>query len=110
MRPLVSWMTKVDDVILEWLAEQDIAAPPKVIQSNLEVPVSYSQVKRRVRTLEDNGLLFKDADRGDYYAITEIGRWYLDGAVSGEKLELLATDEESDAKSLFSDEFDGTPS
>lgn len=107
MRPLVSWMTKVDDAVLEWLAEQDIAAPPKVIQSNLDVPVSHSQVKRRVRTLSDNGLLFKDPDRGDYYAISEIGRWYLDGSISGEKLETLATSEETDTESIFPDRFDG---
>ncbi|KZN24843.1 hypothetical protein A4G99_11005 [Haladaptatus sp. R4] len=102
-------MTKVDDAILEWLAEQDIAAPPKVIQSNLTVPVSHSQVKRRIRVLKDNGLVFKDPERGNYYAITEIGRWYLDGAIGGEKLEALATTDEIDTQSLFSDRSGGAP-
>jgi len=92
MRPLVSWMTKVDDAILEWLGETDVAAPPKVIHANLDTPVSYSQVKRRVRVLHDNGLIHKDEDRSDYYAISTLGDWYLEGKIKSSKLEALNTD------------------
>ena len=106
MRPLVSWMTKVDDAILEWFESHEIAAPPKVIHTNLDVPVSYSQVKRRVRVLEENGLLDQDAEQSNYYAITTIGRWYLDGSIGPEKLEGLATDD-SDPSSLLSGSSDG---
>lgn len=91
MRPLVSWMTKVDDAVLEWLGETDIAAPPKVIHANLETPVSYSQVKRRVRTLNENGLVYKDEERGEYYAISALGCWYLRGEIAGSELEALNT-------------------
>lgn len=77
MRPAVFWMSQVDDVVLEWLDEHDIAAPPKVIHVNLERAVSYSQVNRRLRKLEENGLVHKGPERNDYYAITDLGREYL---------------------------------
>lgn len=106
MRPLVSWMTKVDDAILEWLEETDIAAPPKVIHANLQTPVSYSQVKRRVRTLNDNGLIYKDEERGEYYAISPLGRWYLQGEIKGSELEALDTEAGSPSE-LFGTDADG---
>lgn len=77
MRPLVPWMSQVDDILLEWLDEHDIAATPKVIYVNLDTAVSYSQVNRRLWKLEQNELVIRDPDRNDYYAITEIGRTYL---------------------------------
>ncbi|WP_152417978.1 helix-turn-helix domain-containing protein [Haloferax elongans] len=77
MRPLVPWMSKVDDTLLEWLDDHDIAATPKVICVNLETAVSYSQVNRRLWRLEENDMVFRDPDRNDYYAITDLGRRYL---------------------------------
>jgi len=100
-------MTAVDDAILEWLGEHEVAAPPKVVHANLETPVSYSQVKRRVRELDEKGLIYRDGSRNDYYAITEIGRWYLEGAVASEKLEALAEADRS-PKSVFGPDLDGS--
>ena len=77
MRPDVPWMSKVDDLVLEWLDNHDIAAPPKVIHANLDTPVSYSQVNRRLWKLRENGLVEQDPERNDYYAITVQGRRYL---------------------------------
>lgn len=77
VRPLVPWMSKVDDILLEWLDEHDIAVTPKVIHANLDTGVSYSQVNRRLWKLETNGLVEKDPERNDYYAITDLGRTYL---------------------------------
>ena len=74
---MVNWMTQVDDVVLDWLDEHDIAAPPKVIHVNIDPVVSYSQINRRLWKLEENGLVEKDPERNDYYAITDLGRKYL---------------------------------
>jgi len=77
MRPIVPWMSQVDDVVLEWLDEQDIAATPKVIHTNLDTAVSYSQVNRRLWKLEENNLVERDPERNDYYVISDLGRKYL---------------------------------
>ena len=77
MRPLVPWMSQVDDVLLEWLDEHDIAVTPKVIHVNLDTAVSYSQVNRRLWKLEQNELVMRDPDLNDYYLITGLGRKYL---------------------------------
>lgn len=77
MRPHVSWMSQVDDILLEWLHETDIAATPKVIHTNLDTAVSYSQVNRRLHKLETNNLVTRDPNRNNYYAITDLGRTYL---------------------------------
>ncbi|MCD2205073.1 PadR family transcriptional regulator [Halobacterium sp. KA-6] len=77
MRPRVPWMSKVDDIVLEWLDDHDIAATPKVIHTNLDTAISYSQVNRRLWKLETNNLIERDPDRNDYYAITDLGRTYL---------------------------------
>lgn len=77
MRPLVPWMSKVDDILLEWLDEHDIAATPKVIHTNLNTAISYSQVNRRLRKLETNNLVKRDSNRNNYYAITDHGHRYL---------------------------------
>lgn len=96
MRPSVPWMSTVDDIVLEWLDEHDIAATPKVIHTNLETPVSYSQVNRRLWKLEENGLVEHDPERNDYYAITEKGRTYLhDSGATAEDFPDLTAETES---------------
>jgi DNA-binding PadR family transcriptional regulator len=96
MRPHVPWMSKVDDLVLEWLDEQDIAVTPKVLHANLETSVSYSQVNRRLWKLEENGLVKRDPDRNDYYAITEKGRKYLhDPDATADDFPDLSEDSES---------------
>ena len=46
-----------DDVVLDWLDEHDITAPPKVVHVNINPVVSYSQINRRLGKLEMNGLV-----------------------------------------------------
>lgn len=85
MRPVVSWMTKSDDAILELLAETGIALPPAVISFNIEV--SHPTVRRRLPKLLDHELVRKaDEDKG-YYEITEKGRKYLSGNLDANELE-----------------------
>lgn len=85
MRPVVSWMTKSDDAILELLFETDIALPPAVISFNIEV--SHPTVRRRLPKLLEHDLVRKaDEDKG-YYEITEKGRKYLAGDLDASELE-----------------------
>ncbi len=85
MRPVVPWMTKSDDAILELLDETDIALPPAAISFNIDV--SHPTVRRRLPQLLDHGLVRKaDEDKG-YYVITEKGRQYLAGELNVSDLE-----------------------
>ena len=85
MRPVVPWMTKSDDAILELLAETNIALPPAVISFNIDV--SHPTVRRRLPKLLKHDLVRKaDEDKG-YYEITEKGRKYLAGDLDTNDLE-----------------------
>ena len=91
MRPRPSWASKYDDPILELLADTSAALPPAVVEFNLEwkgiASPAYSTVKRRMRKLEDHGLLVKIEEKSGYYAITEKGRDYLAGDLDIGELE-----------------------
>lgn len=86
MRPLVSWMTKSDPVILEFFEEHDISMPPAVVSFNIE-GISHPTVKRRMPILADRELLEKVEGRRGYYRITEYGRQYLAGELDASDLE-----------------------
>lgn len=93
MRPVVSWMTKSDDAILELLSETDIALPPAVISFNIEI--SHPTVRRRLPNLLNHELVRKaDEDKG-YYEITEKGREYLAGDLDASELEMPDEDEDA---------------
>jgi len=72
----------------------ELALPPKSWHTNLskEEQVSYSQTKRRMRTLRKAGLIETDQDRNDYYTISEMGISYVNGSISREKLESMEPD------------------
>lgn len=86
MRPLVSWMSKSDPVILEVFGEAGIAMPPAVVDYNLH-GVSKATIERRLPKLVEHGLLNKVDERRGYYEITRRGRNYLRGELSAEELE-----------------------
>lgn len=86
MRPVVSWMTKSDDAILEFLDETGIAIPPTAIAFNLE-KISRPTVDRRLPKLEGAGLVKRYEDPRGYYEITNRGRAYLAGDLDAEELE-----------------------
>lgn len=79
-------MTKSDDVILEFLDEKDIAAPPMVISFNVD-GISYPTVQRRTAELVKAGLLRKHDEPQGYVEITDKGRTYLRGDLDGSELE-----------------------
>lgn len=75
MRPRISWMTRGDDRILEFLHEKDIKCTPKVLALNIEFSQQY--VNERLRHLREADLVER-IDRG-VYQITDRGRRYLSG-------------------------------
>jgi len=86
MRPLVSWMTKSDDAILELLDECGIAIPPRAIAFNID-NVSRPTIDRRLPKLEEAGLVERYEDPQGYTRITDRGRAYLTGEIDAEELE-----------------------
>ncbi|TKX64878.1 ArsR family transcriptional regulator [Halorubrum sp. GN12_10-3_MGM] len=86
MRPVVSWMTKSDDAILEILDECGIAIPPRAIAFNVE-NVSRPTIDRRLPKLEDAGLVERYEDPQGYTRITNRGRAYLAGELDASDLE-----------------------
>ncbi len=86
MRPLVSWMTKSDDAILELLDECGIAIPPRAIAFNIE-NVSRPTIDRRLPKLEEAGLVERYDDPQGYTRITKRGRAYLAGELDVDELE-----------------------
>ncbi|OYR83276.1 phage repressor protein [Halorubrum ezzemoulense] len=86
MRPVVSWMTKSDDAILELLDECEIAIPPRAIAFNIE-NVSQPTIDRRLPKLEGADLVERYDDPQGYTRITDRGRAYLAGEIDAEELE-----------------------
>lgn len=85
MRPVVQWMTKSDDAILELLDEIEIAIPPKAISFALE-NVSKPTVDRRLPKLESAGLIKRYEKPRGYRQITEKGCEYLRGQLTTEEI------------------------
>ena len=85
MRPVVSWMTKSDDAILELLNESGIAIPPRAIAFNIE-NVSRPTIDRRLPKLEAADLVERYDDPQGYTRITDRGRAYLAGELDGSEL------------------------
>lgn len=79
-------MTKSDPAILELFEESGLTMPPAVVSYNVD-GVSHVTVKRRLRELENHGLLEKAEDKRGYYRITDRGRAYLSGDIESHELE-----------------------
>ena len=96
MRPRVSWMTGNDDSILEYLEEHEVALPPRGLEINLEreqIGISYRTINRRLKQLQEKGLVEKIDEQSGYYAITEKGSAYLAGEIDASELEENLSDE-----------------
>lgn len=75
-------MTGRDDIILEFLAESDSIHNKRGLEINFEElnqPVSYSTLKRRLPKLRDAGLVEVVEEDGAWYRITDKGIQYLEG-------------------------------
>lgn len=99
MRARVPWMNEVDDAILEYYrtfegtTDSRLCLPPMAVWYNLVEELgaldrSSATISRRMKILDEMGLLEKvDAQRG-YYRITNKGLAYLEGDLDAEDLQL----------------------
>lgn len=102
MRYAGSWMTAVDDRILEYLSEHESGSPTKMKR---EGPIRYSrqQVHRRCKKLAENSLI-NDLGNG-IYMITEDGEAYLEGRLDTEDWRYIGEETEED---VYNDSTDDT--
>ena len=91
MRPLIRWMNKTDNAILDFLdghEADDFRAPPMTIAVNIGQSRTY--VGQRARGLADVGLVVQVEGSKGYYQLTDLGRRYLVNELTeseGEQLE-----------------------
>ncbi|ELY82789.1 hypothetical protein [Natrinema pallidum] len=82
-------MTRADDAILEFLLNEGnrpLVSNPSTVEANIEYKISH--VRRRLRALQDGGLVeYYDEDRG-LYRISERGRAYLEGELDAAELKV----------------------
>ncbi|WP_246998709.1 ArsR family transcriptional regulator [Halosolutus gelatinilyticus] len=80
-------MTRADDAILEFLLNEDnepIVVNPSTVEANVDYKISHV---RRLRALQDGGLVeYYDEDRG-LHRISDHGRAYLNGELDADDLE-----------------------
>lgn len=84
-------VNKRDKAILQFLSEKDIALPPRPLYENLRLKgatFSYRTVSRRLRHLDELGLVERILGEKGYYKITEKGQSYLSGDLDTSDLEL----------------------
>lgn len=83
-------VNKRDEAILRFLAEKDIALPPRPLYENLRLEgatFSYRTVSRRLKHLHELGLVERALEEKGYYRITEQGEDYLEGERDASELE-----------------------
>lgn len=75
-------MTQTDVAILEWLHDLEEngivdAVSPTQVHRNMDDPPTYTHLNRRLRALEDAGLVEKPTDTSGLYRLGELGDRYL---------------------------------
>lgn len=95
MRHSGTWMTVWDDRILEYIEEsdKDAAAVGELTDSDV-IHVSNAHVSRRCRKLTEKGLLV--ALGNGVFAITDVGRAYLEGEYDAENEAYLDAGQDAD--------------
>lgn len=88
MIPNVSWMVAADTLILFFLSEHRwrFLVTPSMVATN--VGMSTSHANRRLKILQDAGMVEQADDRG-YYRITDLGERLILGQCTKEELEKL---------------------
>ena len=86
MLPIPSWMVSADVLIIQFLNghERPFVIRPTAVSKNISISDSHAQ--RRLRHLQEAGLVESVADPG-YYMITEDGQRFHSGTISREELE-----------------------
>ena len=83
-----------DDAILELLDESDMVLTPKVMA--FQIDYDYTYLRQRLGVLKEHGLIDHPADapsgvsRTGVYAITPLGRRFLNGDVTRDEMEAVA--------------------
>ncbi|WP_231190297.1 phage repressor protein [Haladaptatus sp. DYF46] len=85
MIPRVSWFSKIDYPIWQFLDEYDLILSRKVIAANIDYDADYTG--KRLRKFRDAGLLTQREDR--LYEISDLGYELLAGNLSQDELEAL---------------------
>lgn len=96
MRPRISWTTRGDHTILDYLAGHDrdeFMQPPMVVAMNIDM--SESHVRRRLVAMADAGLLDRVGGEKGYYQLSELGWRYLANELTESEFEEL---EEADQR------------
>lgn len=74
---LFDWVTEADERILEYLFRTDSLLTASAIELNLDEPISYGEIVKRLNKLESNEFVEKNQWR--YYQITTTGEVFLTG-------------------------------
>lgn len=91
----ITWLTGVDQEILEYLADKGVDASPRVLAHNMDRDLeggaaSYGHIKRRMRKLRRAGLLERYDDDAGIYGLSELGRQYMAGELDRERIEEIS--------------------
>ena len=92
MRKPISWMTRADDYILNFMEEHDIILSPVIIAINLDLTRQY--VSQRCKKLSRADLI--DEVENSKYQLNDRGRVYLDGELSSDELPDPDADEDDE--------------
>ena len=85
MIPRITWFSKIDYPIWEFLGEYDIIVSRKVVAANIDYDANYTG--KRLRIMRDAGLLEQRED--SLYEVSDLGRELLAGNISKDDLEAL---------------------
>jgi len=93
MLPQISWMVAADSLILWFLSTGSrwrIVVNPSTLAINCGL--SQTHANRRIKLLEDAGMIEQVDDRG-YYRIDDLGERFILGDCTKEELEKLSPSE-----------------
>ena len=86
----VSWMTRADSYILDFMSDcrdGDAILTPRTVAKNINYDRTY--VNKRLRELEENGLVETVNDGEGFYRLTDLGKRTAAGRISPDELESL---------------------
>ena len=85
MRRSATWMSQLDERIIEHLAETSWATAATMAR-DFCFTASEDRIEERCRALQDAGLVAPIYDGADMFELTTVGRLYLDGDLDADSL------------------------
>lgn len=83
VRQSAGWMQQLDDRVLEFLDEEEPAAPG-VMASKPRVDATRRQIRERFEVLADAGLAAPIGPKAKTFELTTWGKLYLEGEIDAE--------------------------